>query len=69
MTVEQKGILAKTLEAVGIAAVMIGLIQGTFGNDMWGELYLFLGGIAVFFIGRQIEKRLARKSASTQVNQ
>jgi hypothetical protein len=52
----RKRILAKALEAVGIAALMIGLVQGIYG-DMWGELYLFIGGIAVFFIGRWMEKR------------
>jgi hypothetical protein len=50
-------LVAKLLEAVGIAAVMIGLVQGIYG-DMWGELYLFLGGIAVFVIGRQMEKHV-----------
>lgn len=55
-----KGIsLAKLLEAIGIAAVMIGLVQGLYG-DMWGELYLFLGGIAIFLVGRQLEKRAAK---------
>ena len=49
-------LVAKLLEAVGIAATMLGLIQGLYG-DMWGELYLFIGGIFVFFIGRQMEKR------------
>jgi hypothetical protein len=48
--------LPKLLEAIGIAAVMIGLVQGIYG-DMWGELYLFIGGIVVFLIGRQLEKR------------
>ena len=61
MTVQQKGYLAKALEALGIAAVMIALIQGTYGGDMWGELYFFLGGIAIFFIGRRMEKRLGRE--------
>lgn len=46
----------KLLEAIGIAAVMLGLVQGIYG-DMWGELYLLLGGIAVFYAGRIIEKR------------
>jgi len=49
-------VAGKIFEAFGIAAVMIGLIQGIYG-DMWGELYLFLGGIAVFLIGRRIERR------------
>ena len=47
--------LPKLLEAIGIAALMIGLVQGIYG-DMWGELYLFIGGIAVFIVGRQLEK-------------
>lgn len=53
---------AKLLEAVGIAAVMIGLVQGLYG-DMWGELYLFIGGIVVFGTGRVWEKRIDKKHA------
>ena len=64
MTIEQKSFMAKTFEALGIAAVMIGLIQGTYGNDMWNELYFFLGGMLIFFIGRQIEKRLERQKSN-----
>jgi hypothetical protein len=52
----RKRVAAKALEAAGIAAVMIGLVQGIYG-DMWGELYMFLGGIAVFLIGWWMEKR------------
>ena len=48
--------LPKGLEAIGIAALMIGLVQGIYG-DAWGELYLFLGGMVVFFVGRQLEKK------------
>ena len=48
-------IIAKLLEAIGISALMIGLVQGIYG-DMWADLYFFLGGIAVFIIGRYIEK-------------
>jgi hypothetical protein len=48
--------IAKLLEAVGIASTMLGLVQGLYG-DMWGELYLFIGGIAVFVIGRVTEKK------------
>ena len=46
---------SKMLQALGIAAVMVGLVQGIYGS-MWGELYLFLGGIAVFYGGRYLEK-------------
>ena len=56
---------AKLLEAIAIAAVMVGLVQGIYG-DMWGELYLFLGGIFVFLIGRQMEKRWQAKYATTE---
>lgn len=49
-------ILPKSLEALGIASVMIGLVQGLYGS-MWSELYFFLGGIAIFFVGRLLEKR------------
>lgn len=51
---------SKLLEAIGIAATMVGLIQGIYG-DMWGELYLFLGGIFVFLVGRRMEKRWEAK--------
>jgi hypothetical protein len=54
--------LPKLLEAVGIAAVMIGLVQGIYG-DMWGELYLFIGGIVIFIAGRQWEKQAGKQRA------
>lgn len=41
---------------MGMAALMVGLVQGVYG-DMWGELYLFIGGIVVFVSGRLLEKR------------
>jgi hypothetical protein len=52
----KRRVTAKLLEAIGIASVMLGLVQGLWG-DMWGELYLFIGGIIVFVVGRQLEKR------------
>jgi hypothetical protein len=57
MSIFTKSAFPKTLEAVGIAAVMIGLVQGIY-RDMWGELYLFIGGIVVFYVGRILEKRI-----------
>ncbi len=53
-------VAGKILEALGIAAVMIGLVQGIMG-DMWGELYFFLGGIVIFVIGRLMEKKAGRE--------
>ncbi|MBI4549020.1 MAG: hypothetical protein HY707_13640 [Ignavibacteriae bacterium] len=58
-------VIAKLLEAVGIGALMIGLVQGVYG-DMWGELYLFIGGIVVFVFGREMEKRLAKRKANME---
>ncbi len=57
--------IGKTLEALGIAAVMVALVTGVYGDE-WGELYLFLGGIAVFVIGRQIEKRARKNDHSSE---
>ena len=50
-------IAAKALEALGIACVMIGLVEGILGTTMWMELYLSTAGIIVFIAGRRIEKR------------
>ena len=69
MILDRRRVGAKTLEAIGIAAVMVGLIQGVYGSDMWGELYLFLGGMLIFFIGRQLEKHWDRKNARIQEHQ
>ena len=52
-----KRILGKSLEALGIACVMIGLAEGVLGPNMWGELYLSVAGIIVFIAGRRLEKR------------
>lgn len=54
-------ILAKTLEAIGIACVMIALIDGIMGSA-WLELYLLIIGLVVFFAGWGIEKSLKKKS-------
>jgi|WetSurMetagenome_2_1015567.scaffolds.fasta_scaffold181129_3 hypothetical protein len=56
---------AKLLEAFGIACVMIGLVQGILSETMWMELYLLILGLSVFFIGRWLEKRAARKVPAT----
>ena len=57
MRLLKKSTFAKMLEAIGIASLIIGLVQGVYG-DMWGELYLFLGGMAIFYVGRMLEKRV-----------
>lgn len=54
-------LVAKSLEALGIACVMIGLVQGIQGENMWMELYLSIAGVAVFLVGRGIEKYTARR--------
>ncbi len=52
---------AKALEAVGIACVMIGLVQGIMSESMWMELYLSIFGVLLFLVGRRLEKARARK--------
>jgi hypothetical protein len=58
-------VVAKGLEALGIACVMIGLVQGIVSDNMWIELYLSIAGIVVFVIGRIIEKRLIKQHKGT----
>jgi hypothetical protein len=53
-------IIAKTLEAIGIACLMIGLIDGIMGSA-WFELYLLIIGLIVFFAGWGLEKSLKTK--------
>ena len=50
-------IVAKAMEALGIACVMIGLVEGILGSTMWMELYLSSAGVIVFIAGRRIGKR------------
>ena len=59
-------VVAKGFEALGIACVMIGLVQGIQSATMWMELYLSIIGIALFLIGWGIEKRVARKQPQKQ---
>jgi len=56
-------IIGKALQAIGIAALVVGLVQGVYGG-MWGELYLFIGGIVIFVAGRKIEKRWEKRHHS-----
>jgi hypothetical protein len=59
-------IISKTLEAIGIASVMIGLIDGMQGS-MWLELYLLIIGLIVFFVGWGIEKSLKRQQQAQKM--
>ena len=52
-------VFAKMLEALGIGALAIALVQGIFGHVSF-EYGMFFGGFAVFLIGQQIEKRLKK---------
>lgn len=54
---------AKVLEALGIAAVFLGLVLGVNSPTLWIELYLSILGIAVFLIGWGLEKFISRKHA------
>jgi hypothetical protein len=50
-------IVAKGLQAVGIAWVAGGLYAGMMLDDMWTELYMTLAGLALFGVGRLLERR------------
>ncbi len=61
-------LIAKSLEALGIACVIIGWAQTFAGNNTWFELYFFVG-VGIFLVGWWIEKRSTkRKSADTANN-
>lgn len=54
-------VLAKGLEAIGIASVMIGLVQGIQSETMWMELYLSIIGIVLFLCGWGVERWSIRR--------
>ncbi len=54
----------KFLEAMGFVTVGAGLFYGVTRNDEWVELYFFLSGIALFAVGRFLEKRELKKAKS-----
>jgi hypothetical protein len=53
-------VVAKVLEAVGIASLGVGLVQGLVGN-VSVEYYTFFGGIGLFLLGVLIEKLFAKR--------
>jgi hypothetical protein len=59
-------LIFKFLEAMGFVTVGAGLLYGVTMNDEWAELYFFLAGIALFAVGRILEKREIKKSQTTQ---
>jgi hypothetical protein len=50
-------LLAKVLQAVGVADVGIALWFGIAQDDMWQELYFALAGVVFFGVGRLLERR------------
>jgi thiol-disulfide isomerase/thioredoxin len=58
----------KFLEAMGFVTVGAGLFYGVTRNDEWTELYFFLAGIALFAVGRILEKRELKKAQTKEVN-
>ncbi len=55
-------LVAKGFEAMGIAALMIGLVEGIQSPTMWNELTLTIIGILLFAVGRIMEKRIAKRN-------
>lgn len=50
--------LAKALQAVGVVDVGFGLYLGmTQEAGLWRELELALSGLAIFYVGRWLERR------------
>jgi hypothetical protein len=62
-------LLAKGFEALGIACVMIGLVQGIQSDNMWMELYLSIIGIVLFLIGWRTEKWLTSKTSGPSLRE
>lgn len=56
-------IFAKVLEALGMGSLAIAVVRGIYG-DIRFEYYLFIGGVVLFLIGRQLEKRWERRNAN-----
>jgi thiol-disulfide isomerase/thioredoxin len=52
----------KFFEAMGFVTVGAGLFYGVTKNDEWTELYFLLAGIALFAVGRFLEKRELKKA-------
>jgi glutaredoxin len=57
-------LLFKFLEALGFLTVGAGLFYGVTRNNEWQELYFVLAGIAVFAVGRILEKRELKRAKS-----
>ncbi len=52
-------LLAKSLEALGIASLGMALVSGIYGH-IGMEYGMFFGGTAAFLIGRQLEKKFKK---------
>ncbi len=52
--------VAKALEIVGLVQVLGGLYIGFSQNDLGAELKIAVIGIAIFFVGRLLERKAAR---------
>jgi hypothetical protein len=61
--------VAKSLEALGIACVGLGLVLGINSPKLWIELYLSIIGIVIFLVGRGVERVIARKQQKLTAGQ
>ena len=55
-------LVSKFLEAMGFITVAAALFYGVAKNDEWVELYFFLAGIALFAVGRFLERRELKRA-------
>ncbi|MBM4166932.1 MAG: hypothetical protein FJ218_08475 [Ignavibacteria bacterium] len=56
-------IVAKLLEALGIAILAVGYFSFLAGAELTILYYDFFIGIGVFFVGRYLEKRIKKTSS------
>ena len=53
--------VAKGLQIIGLFEVLVGLYVGFSQNDLAAELKIAIMGVAIFVIGRLIEKRVGER--------
>ncbi len=50
--------IAKGLQIIGLVQVLIGIVIGISEDNLSAELKIALIGVAIFFVGRLLERRM-----------
>ncbi|MFQ5753912.1 MAG: hypothetical protein ACE5HI_18140 [bacterium] len=53
--------IAKGLQIIGLVQVLIGLFVGFSQNDLSAELKIAMIGVAIFIVGRLLEKKYGER--------